>query len=323
MPGVAVSIDMGGTNLRVAIVDEKGEILFRILQPTKPERGRSKVFASLTEGIKEVMVKAKAKGLEPLGVGIGFPGVFADDGVILGAPQLPDWVGFAFLDALREAIEIPVFVENDANCAALGEYWIFRGDLPDTFVFMTLGSGIGGGVILQGKLWRGYLGSAGEIGHIPVEPNGPFCGGGHQGCIEVFSSAVGLKNLIGRVLDEGITSPFLSAFKDRSPTVTPKDAYEAAKQDDFGARRLFERFGEYLGIALASVVNVLNPPAIVIGGNIANAWEFFAPSILPSLKRHTFPYVAERLKIRKAGLGEDAGILGAASLIFVKEACLP
>ena len=323
MPGVAVSIDMGGTNLRVAIVDEKGEILCRILQPTKPERGRSKVFASLTEGVKEAMVKAKAKGLEPLGVGIGFPGVFADDGVILGAPQLPDWVGFAFLDALRDAIDIPVFAENDANCAALGELWVYGPELPDTFVFVTLGSGIGGGVILKGKLWRGYLGAAGEVGHIPVEPNGPFCGGGHQGCIEVFSSAVGLKNLIACVLKEGAESPFLSFFKDRQASLTPKEAFEWAQRGDPGARRLFERFGDFLGIAFASIVNVLNPQAIVIGGSIAQAWEFFAPSILPSLSKHTFPYVADRLILKKARLGEDAGILGAASLVFAREACLP
>lgn len=321
MPGVAVSIDLGGTNLRVALVDEKGEVLARILQPTKPERGRSKVFESLTESIEEAIEKGKMKGLEPLGAGIGFPGVFAEDGVILGAPQLPDWVGFDLLEALREGVSIPVFLENDANCAALGEYWMFREELPDTFVFMTLGSGIGGGVILDGKLWRGYLGSAGEIGHIPVEPKGPFCGGGHQGCIEVFASAVGLKNLIEQMLDEGVSSDFLSAFEKKSSAVTPKDAYEAAMRGDAGAIRLFERFGSYLGISLASVINVLNPKAIVIGGNIANAWEFFSPSILPSLKRHTFPYVAERLMIRKARLGEDAGILGAASLVFARKAC--
>lgn len=323
MADVGVAIDLGGTNLRVALIDGDRKVLWRNSEPTRPERGKDTVFRAIVGMAKGAMEKAKAQGLKPLGLGLGFPGVFAEDGVILGAPQLPDWIGFAFLDALLAAVDIPVAIENDANCAALGEYWVYGSELPDTFVFVTLGSGIGGGVILKGKLWRGYLGAAGEVGHIPVEPNGPFCGGGHQGCIEVFSSAVGLKNLIGCVLKEGAESPFLSYFKDKSSLLTPKEAFEWAQRGDQGARRLFERFGDFLGIAFASIVNVLNPQAIVIGGSIAQAWEFFVPSILPSLNRHTFPYVANRLILKKARLGEDAGILGAASLVFTKEARLP
>lgn len=323
MAGVGVAIDLGGTNLRAALVDHAGKVLWRTSQPTRPQRGKDVVFGAIVEMVQRAMGEAKAQGLKPSGLGLGFPGVFAEDGVILGAPQLPDWVGFSLLDALCAHVEIPVTIENDANCAALGEYWLYGGELPDTFVFVTLGSGIGGGVILKGKLWRGYLGAAGEVGHIPIEPNGPFCGGGHRGCIEVFSSAVGLKNLMGCVVAEGVESPFISSFKDRRASLTPKEAFEAAQKGDSGARRLFERFGDFLGIAFASVVNVLNPKAIIIGGSIAQAWEFFSPSILPSLKRHTFPYVAERLILKKARLGEDAGILGAASLVFAKEVCLP
>jgi len=319
LKSVSVSVDLGGTNMRVALVDQKGNILKKRQRLTNSHLGRDKVFDNLVGEITQGVEMASSAEYQLEGIGIGYPGLVDGSGVVRGSPQFPDWIDFPLLHKLKEKFDVHIYVENDANCAALGELWMFGEKLPDTFVFVTLGSGIGGGVVLKGKLWKGYQGAAGEVGHIPVNPSGPICGGGHRGCVEMFSSGVGLQNLFKQV-SQSVESEFIKIFKEKESTLSPKCAFEWAKNDDIGAKRLYELFGNYLGIAFASIVNLLNPDAIVIGGAISNSWEFFSNHIRVALHRHCFSYTADSIQIIKARLGEDAGLIGAASLVFLKDA---
>lgn len=306
--------DMGGTNLRLAIIDAEGKILHRVKTAT-PQTGRA---VDIIHAIAEAAEKCRAKVGEDITVkafGAAVPATInALDGIVLKAPNIPGLDGFQFSAALSNEISLPVILENDANAAAIGEQTFGAARGFQDAICVTLGTGVGGGIIINGKVLRGVDGTAGEIGHICVEPFGAPCGCGSRGCLEQYSSATAVVRLLRELEDK---YPHSSLYK--KTHVTSADVYQAGKKDDALAIEVFRQMGFYLGIALAGLINVLNPEVIVIGGGASASWDLLIPNVEREIMRRAWREPAERAKLVHARLGDDAGILGAAQQAFQKQ----
>ncbi len=295
----SIGVDLGGTNLRAAAISPAAEVLERITGATNLDAGREAVLEDIVNSIKALEDRLGSEGL--IGVGIGVAG-FIDmrRGVIVGSNNLPELEGVPILEEIEQRLGTRVFLENDANAAALGEKWAGAGKDVDDLALLTLGTGIGGGIIYQGRVMHGFVGMAGEIGHMMVVPNGNPCGCGNHGCLEKHASAravEGMAYMIG--LGEKVTA---------------RDVFELAEQGNELARRVFRRMGVALGIALATLVNLFNFPLYLLGGGVLGAWKYFAPAMMEEVERRSFTYRNTRTRIEKAVLGNEAGLYGAAYL---------
>ena len=300
------AVDLGGTHLRVALVDDNGRIFEQSKQKTPKDDSPEGIIAALVDAAQKWDSYKEAV----VATSIMVPGaVDADKAVVLQAPNLPSLVNFALKAELEQRLGWPVFLENDANAAAVGEMWLGAARGCRDVVSVTLGTGVGGGVILDGKLWRGSHGSAGEIGHTTVDPfSGLKCKCGNTGCLELFASATG----IVRMTREG-----LSQFPDsrlKSEGLTAECVYEAGCDGDELALAVFKRVGMYLGIGLANLINLLDPQVIVIAGGVVNGWDLFAEEMFRQLGERAFRTIAQQVKIMRAECGDNAGLLGAARL---------
>jgi glucokinase len=246
-------------------------------------------------------------------VSIVVPGsVQAQNGTVVNAPNLTSLQGHELTAALKTSIRQTVLIENDANAAALGEMWRGAARGCQTVICLTLGTGVGGGIILDGKLWRGIDGTAGEIGHTSVEPLGGVpCKCGNTGCLEVYASATGIVRM-ARDAVAGNSNSALSAIS--AEQLTAEKVFAAAVNGDQQALEVFGRMAMYLGIAMANLVNIFNPEIIVIGGGVAAAWNLFAERARAEVTQRAFPVPAQRCRIARAECGDDAGLLGAAWL---------
>lgn len=308
-PVVACAVDLGGTNLRAAIVDESGKIHHRIKHPSPQNAaGPKEIMRALVGAINECEIESGRINR----MAILVPGcVDARHEIVIQAPNLPGLDGFPLAASLREAVGASVLLENDANAAAVGEMWMGAARGFGTIVCITLGTGVGGGIILDRKLWRGVDGSAGEIGHMTVDPFSHLkCGCGNTGCLEGFASATGIVRMAREMLPR-----YPRSLLHESQFSAEKVA-ETGLQGDELALEVFKRMGTHLGIAIATLVNLLNPEMIVIGGGVANSWTLFEKYLRQEVDRRAFPLVAERVKIEPAQCGDDAGLLGAARLAF-------
>jgi glucokinase len=252
----------------------------------------------MVEAIDTVRTKQGAPGLA--GIGVVVPGFISlEEGVVRNCNNIPALENFPIRDELSQRLNAPVILENDANAAALGERWMGAGQGFDDLVLLTLGTGIGGGIVANGKMVRGYMGMAGELGHITVVPNGLPCGCGNRGCLEKHASATAI-TAMARLLGYG--------------DVTAKQVYERAVAGDERARAIFESMGEALGIALANLVNAFNAPLYLLSGGVIGAWEFFAPPMIEEARRRSFSFRTTNTRVEKAKLGGEAGLYGAAWL---------
>jgi len=310
--GLVCAFDLGGTNLRAATIDETGKIHARVRHDT-PRAAKSP-----DEIVRALVAAARAceRELSDRDVihaaSVVVPGtVNSSNKVVIQVPNLPCLDNFPLKDSLAKELGWPVVLENDANAAALGEMWLGAGRGSRTIVCITLGTGVGGGIILDGKLWRGADGSAGEIGHTTVDPQGGLkCRCGNTGCLEMFASATAIVRMAREALPQYPRSIL------RPDELSAEAVYEAAMKDDKLALEVFARMGTYLGIGMANLVNLLNPEMIVIGGGVANAWQVFEESMHEEVKQRAFPLPARRVRIVPAECGDDAGLLGAARLAF-------
>jgi glucokinase len=308
---IILSVDLGGTNLRVSAVDRDGKILFRTRRDTPNTIDATHIVTAITDDAEKCREAVKSQG-EVLAIGTVVPGtVNVERGIIRKAPNVTSLSGFAITDAIENRLNLPCILENDANAAAIGENWLGASKGVQSSICVTLGTGVGGGIIIDGKILRGIDGTAGEIGHICVEPFGALCGCGSTGCVEQYSSATAVKRLAVE-LGEKYPNSLLSEKTD----FTSLEIYQAGKSGDELALEVFRQQGFYLGIALAGLINVLNPEIIVIGGGAAAGWDLFLPYMLEQIKDRAYREPAERAKIVPAQLGDDAGILGAARLAF-------
>lgn len=310
------AVDLGGTHLRAATIDANGQIHFRIKQKTPAADDPQEIVAALIAAARVCDERSKAEGKAIGLISVVVPGtVNGTAGKIVTIPNIPCLDSFELTPALENALGRPVILENDANAAAIGEMWQGAARKHRTIVCITLGTGVGGGIILDGKLWRGVNESAGEIGHMCVEPFGSVaCGCGGRGCLEVYASATA----IVRMAREGRPRHPSSTLNARDD-LTAESIFVAGKAGDALAREVFHRMGDYLGIGLANVINLLNPQMIVIGGGVAAGWELFAQHMRHQVDEHAFPLPASEVKIVPAECGDDAGLLGAARLAFSQD----
>ncbi len=326
MPDFSIGVDLGGTNLRIAAVSRDGQLLEKVTLDTKTALGRDHVIGEMSDAILHLSEKYKAVG-SFLGAGIGVPGIIdIPNGTMRKAANLPGWENYPVRAEIERRIGSSVVLENDARVAALGEQWLgaARG-VPNMAIF-TLGTGIGGGIVIAGKIWHGLNGLAGEFGHVTLEPEGLPCGCGNRGCSEKYASASALLRMAREAIAGGHAPALAKASA--SADFGAQSIYNLALQGDEPARQIFLTFGRYLGILLAGMVNVLNLDMYVIGGGAASAWDAFAPAMFEEVRRRSIVYAITTpvdsalhppadLKepgtiITRALLGSDAGLYGAA-----------
>jgi glucokinase len=312
-PEFVFAADLGGTHLRVALVDRNGKLYCRQMQSTPQAEKPNEIVRALIDAVNTCAPAAAEQGGAISAVSVVVPGtVNVADGVVVKAPNVPCLDGFRLAAALESELDWPVILENDANAAAIGELWCGAGQGYRTLICVTLGTGVGGGIILDGKLWRGVDGSAAEIGHIGVDPfAGVPCTCGSRGCLEVYASATAIVRMTREARPR-----YPNSILHNTEDLTSQKVYQAGKEGDELAIEVFRRMGVYLGIGLASLINVLNPEIVVIGGGLSNGWDLFEKHMHQQVIERAFPIPARRVKIVRAQCGDDAGLLGAAKLAF-------
>jgi glucokinase len=321
MSTFSIGIDLGGTNLRIAAFTSEWERRGAITTPTRVQDGPGAVLDDMCTAVHQLV--SECGGRQHLvGVGLGSPGPLElPAGRLLQPPNLPGFEGLELKTELENRLQVPVIVECDANAAALAECHAGSGRTSgyQSLCMLTLGTGVGSGIILNGRVWHGFAGMGGEAGHVPVYHDGLLCGCGTYGCLEQYASATA----IARAGEKMVRANSRNGF----PAVTARSIAEAAIAGDTGSQQIYNGVGEALGIGLASLVSTFNLPLYVIGGGVVAAWDLFAPAMFKELERGSYiyrltkpenPSVLEKSKtnVLPAELGPDSGLLGAAMLPF-------
>lgn len=310
----SIGVDLGGTNLRIAAVSPQGELLEKIALDTEVKEGRERVIADMVGAIRDL--QGRMRGASLAGIGIGVPGVInLATGMIRQSPNLPGWNEFPVRDDIERLLKAPVILENDANAAALGEHWVGAGKEVSGLCILTLGTGIGGGIILDGKIWHGQDGMGGELGHMTIDPNGALCGCGNLGCIEAYASATAILRMAHAAINVG-RSPALRRAAEEVGELTAEIIYITAQQGDRVAREIFELVGRSLGVAIGNLINIFNLPLYVLAGGVARGWDAFEAHLMDEVQKRSVVYRATQTRIEPSKLGAEAGLLGAAYLPF-------
>lgn len=311
-----LGIDLGGTTIKFGILTEAGEVQEKWAIETNILEGGKHIVPDIVGSIKHRLDMYGLTSDDFVGIGMGSPGaVNRDDKTVTGAFNL-NWKETQEVGSVIEKeTGIPFAIDNDANVAALGERWVGAGANNPDVVFVTLGTGVGGGVIADGNLIHGIAGAGGEIGHMVVEPDTGFaCTCGTIGCLETVASATGVVRVARRLAESYEGDSSIKAAIDNGEGVSSKDIFEAAQGGDKFANSVVDKVCFYLGLATANISNLLNPDSVVIGGGVSAAGEFLRSRVEANFKKYTFPQVRQSTQIKLAELGNDAGIIGAASL---------
>jgi glucokinase len=334
MPNFSIGVDLGGTNLRIAAVNQQGDLMEKVTLGTRVALGKDHVIGEMCDAIR-VLAAKYASTFALQGIGIGVPGIIdMKTGMLRESPNLPGWAETPVRAEIERLLGTRVILENDANVAALGEKWLGAARDVDDMAMLTLGTGVGGGIVLQGRIWHGMTGMAGEFGHMTVEPEGPPCGCGNRGCVEQYASATAVVRMAREAIASG-RAPGLARAASSDPEFSSKAIYNLAIQGDAEAKKIFGRVGRALGICIANLVNAFNLNMYVIGGGASSAWEAFSPFIFQELRQRSLVYAATapasplsggggsgrlgpegstKTIITLALLGSDAGLYGAAQL---------
>lgn len=312
-----IGIDLGGTTAKIGILSQSGDILSKWELSTDISEEGTKIVPNIIQSIKAYLDSEKLSSEDFLGIGMGTPGtVNRKNGTVIGAFNL-NW---KTLQPIREQFEsstgIPFFLDNDANVAALGEQWKGAGNNEKNVSFITLGTGVGGGLVTDGTLIHGAVDAAGEVGHITVEPGGYECTCGKKGCLEQYASATGIVRLARDLAKEYSEESDLKTLVLSNDPLDSKAIFDAAKAGDTYANFVVDRFAYYLGLALGNIANILNPSTIVLGGGVSKAGEFLVEKVSKVVEEFTFPTIRSVTKIKIAELENDAGMIGAASLVI-------
>jgi glucokinase len=305
-PAHAIGLDVGGTFLKAALIDAEGEILAHSEEPVSKES-----TAELLEQMRAA-VRALEKPSPARGVGIGLPGIVdVGTGCLRNAPNLPALNGIDVGQELQRATGRPCFAENDANAAALAEAWMGAGRGSERLLFVTLGTGVGGGLVFGGRIWGGQSGYAGEIGHIQVDPQGVPCGCGSWGCLETIAGVPGWERRAREAL------PGRDSTLKTATLLDPAAVVAAAQGGDALALELVDEAARAVGVGVAAALNLLNLDRVVVGGGVSRAGDFLLDRIVDQTRRRTFPHVFGDVTFRLAELGADAGVVGAARVAMV------
>lgn len=315
---MVLGVDVGGTHIRVALVSRAGVILERGKVPTEIHRGARHASMRIAAESRRLMDKASHHGASVVGLGIGVAGkIHRARGEVIFSPNLPAMNGYPLAMELRETLRVPVAMDNDANVFGVGESWLGSGRGIPNWIGVTLGTGVGGCLVLAGELWHGDdLGFAGEVGHMNVDPQGPPCACGLRGCLEAHSSAGALL----RAVSEAARGDWLGCGplyrRWMKGNLTAEGIYLSAREGDPLARELFRRMGWGLGIVLAGLFTVLGIRHAIIGGGVSAAWDAFAGPLRVTLEQYSSFLAPEEMVVERSALGDDAALLGAAKLAW-------
>jgi glucokinase len=300
----AIGVDIGGTNIPCSIIDEHGGMIRTVERKTMAEQGPDAVASRIAESIGQLVAyfNENIKGGRMLGVGIGAPGALAG------------WKNGPIVELIKKRIKIPVAMDNDANCAAIGEHWTGAAKGCTNVVLITLGTGVGGGIIINNSIYRGSHGTAGEIGHITIIADGNQCGCGNNGCLEAYASANAAASMAKQRLQKDDINSTLREKNVRD--ITAQDIFLHAEAGDVFSKDILNESGKYLGIGIATFANIFDPDAIIIGGGFSSAEKYLFPAAIDEAYKRSFKSVMDKIKITRAKLGNDAGVIGAARLMF-------
>ncbi|MCX8118879.1 MAG: ROK family protein [Desulfobacterota bacterium] len=307
---ILIGIDLGGTNVRMGVVTPNGEVQKRVQYPLERRKGAYGMMEELASKLEVLLSEVSVGACVEVRIGLGVPGpVDLKRGILIEPPNLPELHQFPLRDFFEKRLPFCLVLENDANAFALGEGWLGAAKGCQNYCGITLGTGVGGGVVIEGKILRGQDGYGGEVGHMVLDPEGPACGCGGKGCLEVFASATGIR----RMALEAFERRGLQGERIQNPSeLTSEDVFKAAEEGEEWAGEVFKAMGRYLGLGLVNLTNLFNPQRIVIGGKVAAAWDHFFPTARKVLQERAMRGQRERVEVVRAQCGDDAGMIGAA-----------
>lgn len=309
-----IGFDLGGTNMGASIVSLDGKILYSNECPTLASESSENVIGRIKNLITNCFEKAKTENLEILSIGIGCPGIIdTDNGIVKYSPNITNWSNVEISKILNQEFHVPVYVDNDVRVAALGEYFFGAGRGYKNILCITIGTGIGGGIILDGKIMRGSSQSMGEIGHITLKKDGPLCGCGNYGCLEALASSIAIIRE-AKVVIENNGSEIMKNLLANTGELNAKLVTDAYHQGDKEAIRIINEVAEWVGIGLSSVINLINPEVIIIGGGVSLAGDILFNPIKKEIEKRALKIPRELVKIVPAQLGNDAGMIGSSTL---------
>lgn len=314
-----IGFDVGGTHLKAALVRRRGRVVTERSAPTPTDKGADGVIDAMVDLVRTVVEAGSITIDQVAGIGVGAPGAIdVHAGVVLGAPNLPGWVNLPLGDRLRERTGRPVVVANDANVAAFAEYRVGVGRDPSVkdLVMIVLGTGVGSGIVLDGRILHGGFGMAGEIGHTIIEPNGRACGCGQRGCLECYVSATGVARRAIEAIEAGERSSLRATCDEQGGQLSSQDVFDAVVAADALACRIADETADYLGICCVNLSRLLDPQMIVLAGGLAQAGDPLFSRVRAAYATHNWTLVPGRVRIVPAQLGIRAGIVGAAALAW-------
>jgi len=321
-----VGVDLGATNIVSLLISRDARVIARDTRKTMGEEGKERTISQIVTSARSVIGEGEKAGISSksiLGMGIGGPGPLnSDGGMIHLAPNIPGWIDTYLVKELEDELKLNVFLENDANAAALGEWWLGAGRDVDNLVLLTLGTGVGGGIIIDGEVLHGARNTAGEIGHTIIHEGGLLCSCGNRGCLEAYASARAVVKRTLSAIYRGEETLLTDLVKNKLEDITCKLVYDTARKGDSLCKRVVEEIGRYLGIGIANIVNIINPEMIILGGGMANAGNLIFEPIRKYAREHSFTAAMEGVKIVPAALGVNAGAIGAVAYVLKKKGLL-
>ena len=314
-----LAVDLGGTNVKVGVVTHKGQVIRHLSLDTEAAKGPTHVLKQIKKGLKKIIEMAGTDEYEA--VGIGAPGSVNPEGWVKYPPNFPDWKEVPVKSEIEQFVNLPTFIDNDANVVAIGEGVFGAGKDYTDFLCITLGTGVGGGLFLNGKIYRGCGWAAGEMGHVIIDFKGPRCNCGNYGCIERYVGAQYISERAAeKIKKSGNETKIIEMTQSDFSKITPKIITEAADQGDLLAKEVLKETGELLGVALTSVINLLNLPLIIVTGGVSQAGALILKPMKDTIYKRALPIPREGFKVATATLGPHAGVIGAAALAMTEVA---
>ena len=313
----AIGVDLGGANLRVVVVNLENNIVAKITKKTNPDEGRDKVFRRVIDVIHEAIELSRVEKDKIRGIGVGISGLIDHQrGICLYCPNIEGWENVPVKKLIEEEFAVDTSVEDSSRAMALAEHWSGIARKVENFIFVNVGVGIGCGIFIHGKLYRGIGGIAGELGHITIDEAGPRCNCGNYGCLETLASGPAISRRARQAIEEGVVSLIEKLAEGKLENITPEIVVEATKRGDKLAFNIMEKTGEYLGIGIADMINIFNPELIVIGAGVSQAGNILLEPLKRTVKARALQLSSSMTNIKVSQLGNNGGALGAAIMVL-------
>jgi len=307
-----LGVDLGGTKILTAVANSQGKMLSRDHSITPAQKGHKAVIQSILESVHRTLERADVAISDLIVIGVGAPGLLnPETGILFTSPNLPGWRDVPLRDIIQEKLGKKTFLINDANAAALGEFYFGAARGARNFIYITISTGIGGGIVIDGKIYSGAIGAAGEVGHMTIDDDGPICNCGNRGCWEALASGTALARDARYRIEEGVKTSILEYADGDMKKITAQVIHSAARQGDSLAKELIGRTGYYVGVGLANLVNIFNPELIVIGGGLSNIGDMLFEPAFKVAGERAYKEAFQAVRFASAELGRNSGVLGA------------